>query len=334
MKTLTLILLLFGFVMNSNAQIVSASEIPALVEMLDKQINLNDYQEKELTSIFTSSSKELERIQSLRKSDIEKLQLLRSNKKTTRAKLEVVLDHNQFQAYKSLLDGGNSNISIKPEIQQATSEEVLIGDAHDDAIPDIFGDGNGPRTNSNGSNTSSNSLDLNLASANSIADKLNFKGSQRAEFVKAYNVQEKTINDIQSSGMLDVTAGINLLTSVLLTDLKVIELGGKSTYENYFNMRSSGQLGLPASSNGKEVNITQVYQLNDLITSLEMSDLQKEKFIRLILDGEANKKSIRSQYQGAERSRRLKELEQNSLKKLQQILSANQIKKLMQMMGG
>lgn len=309
MKQFWIILIALSSFFISQAQQLNGADVSAMVDLVDEQLDLNDYQKKELTSIFKDAIQEFEKIQTLDKTDVEKLSLMTQSQKTTRNRLEVVLDNNQYQTYKALLDGSTKTLTAgTPVITESYTEE----------------------TNSNNSNTNV-VID---GSAASIADRLGFSGNEKTQFITAYDKQEMEIQNVKNAGTITTESGIDLLTSILVTDFKIIDLGGRSTYEEYFQLRSSGQLNPNGSnSSGQDVDISQVYQLYDLKSALDLSDQQTGTFIRLIIGSEAEKGMIRKQYSGEQRSKKLKELETRSLQSLQQLLSTEQLQKLGQILG-
>lgn len=306
MKPFLIILLSLSIFFTGQAQQFRNAELSAMIDLIDEHLNLNDYQKKEVTSILGDALQTFESIQHSDKTDIEKLSLMAKNQSTTRSQLEVVLNNDQLEAYKALLDGTQVT-SVTPIATEAPTSQM----------------------NSNNTNVVVD------GSAASIANKLGFTGSAKDQFIIAYDRQQAAIESVKNSGVITTESGIDLLTSILVTDFKIIDLGGRSTYENYFQLRSSGQLSPDGSaSNGQDVDITQVYQLYDLKTALNLTDQQTDTFIRLILESEAEKREIKSQYSGSERAKKLKVLENKSLQQLQQLLTTEQIQKLGQILGG
>lgn len=309
MKSLILICLSLVFSISIKAQQLSVDDIPQLVTIIDQQLDLNSTQEKELIKIFSESLLELQRIQLLRIVDIEKLELIEKNQNLTRSKLEVVLMPDQYTAYVEFLDGTNSVVDTTP----ITSNE-----------------GNQPPPPSSTNTTSSSN------SAIALADQLGFSSTKKTEFVMVYENQEKVIKDIVSAGVFNEATSVDLLTTVLVTDFKIIDLGGKSTYEKYFQLRQSGALSQNGSASNQDVDINQVYTFYDIKEGLELSDAQTDSFIRLFLENEIEKKNIREQNKGngGEINKKLKALEKETLVKLQKFLSDKQVQALVQMIGG
>ncbi|MCB0501050.1 MAG: hypothetical protein KDD32_00040 [Bacteroidetes bacterium] len=308
MKPFLIILLSLSIFFTGQAQQFRNADLLAMIDLIDEHLNLNEYQKKEVTTILGDALQTFESIQHSDKTDIEKLSLMAKNQSTTRSQLEVVLNNDQLEAYKALLDGTqNTTLSVT-----STATEVPTS-----------------QMNSNNTNVVVD------GSAASIAKKLGFTGNAKDQFIVAYDRQQAAIESVKNSGIITTESGIDLLTSILVTDFKIIDLGGRSTYENYFQLRSSGQLSPDGSaSNGQDVDIAQVYQLYDLKTALNLSDQQTDTFIRLILESEAEKREIKSQYSGSERAKKLKVLENKSLQQLQQLLTTEQIQKLGQILGG
>ncbi|MEZ5010044.1 MAG: hypothetical protein R2753_17985 [Chitinophagales bacterium] len=307
MKQFWIVLIAIGSFYISQAQQLNGADLPAMIDLVDEHLNLNDYQKKELTLIFKDAIQEFEKIQTLEKTDVEKLSLMTQSQKATRNRLEVVLDNNQYQTYKALLDGSTKTLTAGTPVITETYESS--------------------------SNTNANVIID--GSAASIADRLGFSGNEKSQFIAAYDKQEMEIQNVKNAGTITTASGIDLLTSILVTDFKIIDLGGRSTYEEYFQLRSSGQLNPNGSnSSGQDVDISQVYQLYDLKSALDLSDQQTGTFIRLIIGGEAEKGMIRKQYSGEQRAKKLKELETKSLQSLQQLLTPEQLQKLGQILGG
>lgn len=311
MKQLTILLIAIFSIFKVQAQIPSVADVPEMVALINENVNLNAYQQKEITSILTESVQEFQRIQKLDKTDVEKLMLLKDSQKNTRSSLEVVLEPQQYKNYVALLEGGtiqgNTTNAYTPKPKTNTTTPIDINNNNNNYTPPVNGD------------------------ASSVATALNFSGNDKAAFEKVYKEQEQAINKVKSGG-LTPQAGIDLLASILVTDFKVLDLGGQTTYQQYFDMREQGQLS-NGETGGQKVDINQVYQLYNLKNTLELTDAQTKQFLTLVIQGEADKKSIRESYQGSERQRRLKAQEQEGLAALQQLLTPAQIQKLAAALG-
>jgi hypothetical protein len=315
MKFVILLCLSFLLFAISNAQQLTEQDVPKLVEVIDQEVGLNPMQRTEVTNIISASLKEHLRIQMLRIADVEKLDLIQKNQNTTRNKLEVVLLPEQYNAYVALLDGGTSISSTQPTLNNPSN---VTGQPKGN-IPVV---------------TTPTTPQPKASSAIELAEQLGFTSTKKTEFVMAYENQEKVIKDIMSSGNLTETSSIELLTTILTTDFKIIDLGGKATYEQYFQMRQNGALNNSTASN-KSVDINQVYTFYDLKETLDMTDAQTATFIQLFLKNEMEKKKIRDQNKGNATviNQKIKALEVQTLSDLKKILSDTQIKQLTQMLG-
>jgi hypothetical protein len=313
MKHVLIICLSLIIINLAKAQTLTDQDIPKLVEVIDQEVNLNPTQKTEVSAILSASLKEHQRIQMLRIVDVEKLDLIQKNQSATRNKLEVILLPEQFNAYINLLDGNSQLTTNVPQMNNPTNPGKPLNHS-----PITTPQPNAPIGNS----------------AIALAEQLGFTSTKKTEFVMVYENQEKVIKDIISSGNLTEESSVELLTTILTTDFKIIDLGGKSTYEQYFQMRQNGDLSNGAA-NSKAVDINQVYTFYDLKENLNMTDAQTATFIETFLYGEIEKKKIRDQNKGnsAVINQKLKQLEVKTLTDLKKFLSDTQLKQLAQMLG-
>ncbi len=313
MKYVLMLFLSLVIINTAQSQTLTEQDIPKLVDVIDQEVSLNPTQKREVTSILAASLKEHQRIQMLRIVDVEKLDLIQKNQSATRNKLEVVLLPEQFNAYVSLLDGTSVAATNVPLMNNPTSPGKPFENQGIITPKPIITDGN---------------------STIALAEKLGFTSTKKTDFVMIYENQEKVIRDIISTGNLTEASSVELLTTILTTDFKIIDLGGKGTYEQYFQMRQNGELNNGAANNNA-VDINQVYTFYDLKENLKMTDAQTASFIETFLNTEIEKKKIRDQNKGNNSviNQKIKQLEIKTLTDLKKILSDTQIKQLSQMLG-
>ncbi len=312
MRFIVILALLIVSIEFSIGQNLTPAEIPGLVELVDDHVGLKNFQKQQVQKIFMESYNKLTAVQKKDKTDIEKLHLIKQNQQETHARLKMILDGNQYKAYNLLVNGPSD------QIETTTTTPILSNTipSSNTTIP--------PKNTSGGTSL-----------GNNVANQLGLAGTTKNEFVQLFNQHEADLKNIVGSGIVTPETGIDLLTNILTTDFKIMDLTGRDTYGKYFNLREQGLTGGTKANGNQKVDINMVYQFYDLTKELELSDIQTEQVIRLILNNESKKQIIRQENKGNSTvvRQKIKQVDDQSLVEAQKILSQKQLIKLAQMMG-
>ena len=308
MKFVVVLLLFLCSVGFTKGQNLTVEDIPALVELVDGHIHLTNDQEQQLQKVYMMSFNRLSAIQKMDNHPLEKLKLIKQNQNETNAKLSTLFNGEQYENYMVLLNGKKS-----PAIQ---IQAAVINS--NTTVP--------PKSTTSGSN----------GNAETVAETLDLEGRQKGQFIYLFNNHEKEIKEILGKGEMTPEIGIDLVTNILTTDFKIIDLAGRNKYEQYFSLRQQGLTSDALSTSGNQsVDINLVYQLYDVSKGLELSEVQTEQIIRLILDKENSKRIIREQNKGNQTAirQKIKQLDNESLVRVKEILTPEQLGKFSQMSG-
>jgi len=133
----------------------------------------------------------------------------------------------------------------------------------------------------------------------------------------------------ENNGEVDVAPEI--LTEILKYDLDLLSLIGRNAYIAFFEHRAGGAL---TDGNARKTgSVEQVLAFHDLTRTLELSGDQTRNVIRIMLENEARLYSIRSNKQDSPAliQERIRVEEQQGLLRLQDVLTDDQVEKLLQL---
>jgi hypothetical protein len=164
-----------------------------------------------------------------------------------------------------------------------------------------------------------------------LADRLALDGDRRDRFTAIlFDLERETAKILAESA--PEQAGLDLLTAILASDILIIGLLDKSGYEAFHAERERGALTGTASEGGSDMETVLLFY--DISQALGLTRQQTSSVIRLILEGEMEKRRIRQQYASSPAlvQEKLSQFERTALMRLQAILDDKQVELLLELM--
>ncbi|MCP4124452.1 MAG: hypothetical protein GY751_22135 [Bacteroidetes bacterium] len=164
-----------------------------------------------------------------------------------------------------------------------------------------------------------------------LAEDLQLKQEAKEQFkILLMELEAKTQLILEGNkGEVDVAPEI--LTEILKYDLDLLSLIGRNAYIAFFERRADGAL---TDGNARKTgSVEQVLVFHDLTRALELSGDQTRNVIRVMLENEARLYAIRSNRQDSPAliQEKIRVEQQQGLLRLQDVLTDDQVEKLLQL---